>query len=131
MAAELILIIEDNEKNRRLMRDVLHFEGYRTVESETAEEGLRLAGTLSPALVLMDIHLPGMNGIEALGALRADPATRGIPVMAVTASVMPQDRQTVTNAGFDGYQSKPINVKEFLKAVKDTLGRPGKAGKSA
>ena len=131
MAAELILIIEDNEKNRRLMRDVLHFEGYRTVESETAEEGLRLAGTLAPALVLMDIHLPGMNGIEALGALRADPATRGIPVMAVTASVMPQDRQTVTNAGFDGYQSKPINVKEFLKAVKDTLGRPGKAGKSA
>ncbi len=130
MAEELILIIEDNEKNRKLMRDVLHFKGYRTVESENAEEGLRLAGTLAPALILMDIHLPGMNGIEALGVLRADPATRGIPVMAVTASVMPQDRQMVTNAGFDGYQSKPINVKEFLKAVKETLDRSTKAGKS-
>jgi two-component system cell cycle response regulator DivK len=130
MADELILIIEDNEKNRKLMRDVLQFKGYRTVESENAEEGLRLAGTLAPALILMDIHLPGMNGIEALGALRAEPATRSIPVMAVTASVMPQDRQMVTNAGFDGYQSKPINVKEFLKAVKETLDRSTKAGKS-
>ena len=130
MAEELILIIEDNEKNRKLMRDVLQVKGYRTVESETAEEGLRLAGTLAPALILMDIHLPGMNGIEALGALRADPATRGIPVMAVTASVMPQDRQKVTSAGFDGYQSKPINVKEFLKAVKETLDCPRKAGNS-
>ncbi len=130
MAEELILMIEDNEKNRKLMRDVLQFQGYRTVESENAEEGLRMAGTLAPALILMDIHLPGMNGIEALGALRADPATRGIPVMAVTASVMPQDRQMVTNAGFDGYQSKPINVKEFLKAVKETLDRSTRAGKS-
>lgn len=130
MAEELILIIEDNEKNRKLMRDVLQFKGYRTVESENAEEGLRLAGTLAPALILMDIHLPGMNGIEALGALRAEPATRSIPVMAVTASVMPQDRQMVTNAGFDGYQSKPINVKEFLKAVKETLDRSIRAGKS-
>lgn len=130
MAEELILIIEDNEKNRKLMRDVLQFQGYRTVESENAEEGLHMAGTLVPALILMDIHLPGMNGIEALGALRADPATRGIPVMAVTASVMPQDRQMVTNAGFDGYQSKPINVKEFLKAVKETLDRSNKTGKS-
>lgn len=130
MAEELILIIEDNEKNRKLMRDVLQFHGYRTVESETAEEGLRLAGTLAPALILMDIHLPGMNGIEALAALRADPATRGIPVMAVTASVMPQDRQLVTTAGFDGYQSKPINVKEFVAATKKLLDRPHKAGKS-
>ncbi|MGH8694026.1 MAG: response regulator [Burkholderiales bacterium] len=130
MTDKLILIVEDNEKNRKLMRDVLQFQGYRTVESENAEEGLRLAVELAPALILMDIHLPGMNGIEALGALRADPATRGIPVMAVTASVMPQDRQMVTAAGFDAYQSKPINVKEFLKAVKETLDRPSKAGKS-
>ena len=130
MAEELILMIEDNEKNRKLMRDVLQFQGYKTAESENAEEGLRLAAKLAPALILMDIHLPGMNGIEALGALRADPATRGIPVMAVTASVMPQDHQLVTNAGFDGYQSKPINVKEFVAAVKDTLKRPRKAGVS-
>lgn len=130
MAEELILIVEDNEKNRKLMRDVLQFQGYRTAECENAEHGLRLAVELAPALILMDIHLPGMNGIEALGALRADPATRGIPVIAVTASVMPQDRQMVTSAGFDAYQSKPINVKEFLKAVRETLDRPSKAGKS-
>ena len=130
MAEELILMIEDNDKNRKLMRDVLQFQGYRTVESENAEEGLRLAADLAPALILMDIHLPGMNGIEALGALRADPATRGIPVMAVTASVMPQDRQMVTSAGFDGYQSKPINVKEFVAAVQEIVKRPRKAGKS-
>ena len=130
MAEELILMIEDNDKNRKLMRDVLQFQGYRTAESENAEEGLRLAGTLAPALILMDIHLPGMNGIEALGALRADPATRGIPVMAVTASVMSQDRQMVTSAGFDGYQSKPINVKEFVAAVQEILKRPRKAAKS-
>ena len=123
MSAELILMIEDNEKNRKLMRDVLQFQGYRTVESENAEEGLRMAGTLAPALILMDIHLPGMNGIEALRALRADPETRNIPVMAVTASVMPQDRQKVTSAGFDDYQSKPINVKEFPKAVEEILKR--------
>lgn len=129
MAEELILIIEDNEKNRKLMRDVLQVKGYRTVESETAEEGLRLAGTLAPALILMDIHLPGMNGIEALGMLRTDPVTRDIPVMAVTASVMPQDRKMVTAAGFDAYQSKPINVKEFLTAIRETLNRPRKAGK--
>ena len=129
MAGELILIIEDNEKNRKLMRDVLQVKGYRTVESETAEEGLRLAGKLAPALILMDIHLPGMNGIEALGVLRADPAMQSIPVIAVTASVMPQDRQKVTNAGFDGYLPKPIDVKEFLTAVRDTLDRQRKAGK--
>jgi two-component system, cell cycle response regulator DivK len=130
MAEELILMIEDNEKNRKLMRDVLRFQGYKTAESENAEEGLRMAGTLAPALILMDIHLPGMNGIEALGALRADPATRGIPVMAVTASVMPQDHQMVTSAGFDAYQSKPINVKEFVAAIKELLKRPRKEGKS-
>jgi len=130
MAEELILMIEDNEKNRKLMRDVLRFQGYKTAESENAEEGLRMAGTLAPALILMDIHLPGMNGIEALGALRADPATRGILVMAVTASVMPQDRQMVTNEGFDAYQSKPINVKEFVAAIKEILKHPRKAGNS-
>jgi two-component system cell cycle response regulator DivK len=121
MANELILIVEDNEKNRKLERDVLAFHGYRIAEAETAEEGLRLAFESPPALILMDIQLPGMNGIEALGRLRADPRTRGIPVIAVTASAMNQDRQKIMNAGFDGYQSKPINVKEFVAAVRRTL----------
>jgi len=128
MAGELILIVEDNEKNRRLVRDVLQVKGYRTIESETAEEGIRLAQESRPALILMDIHLPGMNGIEALGQLRADPETRGIPVIAVTASVMTHDRQKVLAAGFDGYQAKPISVKAFLEAVRRTLdGRQGGA----
>jgi CheY-like chemotaxis protein len=124
MAGELILIVEDNEKNRRLVRDVLQFKGYQTIESETGEEGLELARSRQPALVLMDIQLPGMDGITALRRLRDDPATRGIRVMAVTASAMTQDRQTILAAGFDGYQSKPINVKAFLEAVQEMLARP-------
>jgi CheY-like chemotaxis protein len=124
MAGELILIVEDNEKNRRLVRDVLQFKGYETIETETGEEGIELARTRHPALVLMDIQLPGMDGISALKALRQDPATRAIRVMAVTASAMTQDRQTILAAGFDAYQSKPINVKGFLEAVQELLARP-------
>jgi len=124
MAGELILIVEDNEKNRRLVRDVLQFKGYETIETETGEEGVELARSRRPALVLMDIQLPGMDGITALKILRQDPATRGIRVMAVTASAMTQDRQTILAAGFDAYQSKPINVKGFLEAVQELLARP-------
>ena len=124
MAGELILIIEDNEKNRRLVRDVLQFKGYETIESETGEEGVELARSRQPALVLMDIQLPGIDGITALKRLREDPATRGMRVMAVTASAMTQDRQTILASGFDGYQSKPINVKGFLEAVQEMLARP-------
>jgi two-component system cell cycle response regulator DivK len=123
MANELILIIEDNEKNRKLARDVLQVKGYQTIESETAEEGLRLARERGPALVLMDIQLPGMDGITALGRLREDPVTRGIPVMAVTASAMTHDRQKIMAAGFDAYETKPIRVKEFLEAVRRLLDR--------
>ena len=124
MAGELILIIEDNEKNRRLVRDVLQFKGYETIESETGEEGVELARSRQPALVLMDIQLPGIDGITALKRLREDPATRGIRVMAVTASAMTQDRQTILAAGFDAYQSKPISVRAFTTAVQDLLARP-------
>ena len=124
MAGELILIVEDNDKNRKLVRDVLAFKGYRLAEAETGEEGVRLARELRPALILMDIQLPGISGIEALGQIRADDATRAIPVMAVTASAMSTDRSTILAAGFDGYQSKPINVKAFLAAVDAVLARP-------
>ena len=123
MANELILIVEDNEKNRKLVRDVLQFRGYQTLEAENAEEGIRLAQESRPALILMDIQLPGMNGIEALRRLRADPRTKKIPVIAVTASAMTHDRQKIMAAGFDGYQSKPINVKEFIAAVREMLDR--------
>jgi two-component system cell cycle response regulator DivK len=130
MAGELILIVEDNEKNRKLVRDVLQFKGYRTIEAETAELGLAMARESQPALVLMDIQLPGMNGIDALAHLRADAATRHIPVLAVTASAMMQDRQRILAAGFDGYQSKPIDVKGFLELVARTLAAGPHGGAS-
>ena len=122
MAGELILIIEDNEKNRKLVRDVLQVKGYKTIESETAEEGLKLALEKSPALILMDIQLPGMDGITALKQLRADPTTNQIPVIAVTASAMTHNRQTMSAEGFDGYQTKPISLKDFLGEVERVLG---------
>ena len=125
MSGKLILVIEDNEKNMKLMRDLLQYEGYEILEADTAEKGLRLAGEYLPALILMDIGLPGMSGFEALKCLRASSATAGIPVLAVTASVMTQDHKKITAAGFDGYQRKPIDIDEFLEAVRDTIERSG------
>ena len=119
----LILIVEDNEKNLKLVRDVLRVKGYATIEATNAEDGIALANAHKPDLILMDIQLPGMNGIDALRVLRADSATAGIPAIAVTASVMQQDRNLITDAGFDGYVGKPINLKEFLDAVRTTLDR--------
>lgn len=121
MAGELILIIEDNEKNRKLVRDLLQVKGHKTIESETAEEGLKLALEKSPALVLMDIQLPGMDGITALKQLRANPQTKSIPVIAITASAMTNNRQAMLAEGFDGYQSKPISLKDFLGEVQRVL----------
>ena len=120
----VILIVEDNEKNMKLVRDVLQVKGYQTLEAATAEDGIALAQAHSPDLVLMDIQLPGMNGIEALRVLRENPATAHIPVIAVTASVMQQDRKLITEAGFDAYIGKPINLKEFLQAVREMIEAP-------
>jgi two-component system cell cycle response regulator DivK len=113
-----VLIIEDNEKNMKLARDVLQVKGYQTLEAATGEEGVRLAKEKLPDLVLMDIQLPGINGIDALKQLRADPKTARIPVVALTASVTPTDRSAITAAGFDAFVSKPISLKEFLDTVK-------------
>ncbi len=124
MTGALILIVEDNDKNRKLVRDVLTFKGYEVIETETGEEGVELARERSPRLVLMDIRLPGIDGVEALRRLRAEETTRGIPVMAMTASVMSEDRQKIMAAGFDAYQSKPIAVQEFVAAVAEVLERP-------
>jgi CheY-like chemotaxis protein len=123
VANELILVVEDNDMSRELVRDVLTVKGYTIVEAETGEEGVRLAQERRSGLVLMDIRLPGIDGIQALGRLRAEAATRGIPVMAMTASVMANDRQKVLDAGFDAFQRKPINVKGFLAAVEQLLER--------
>ena len=128
MANELILITEDNEKNRKLMREALRVTGYQTLETETAEEGVRVAQESSPALILMDLQLPGMDGIAALAALRADPRTKAIPVIAVTASAMTHNRSRVMAAGFDGLQTKPISVMEFLRLVRQVLDRDAGPG---
>jgi two-component system cell cycle response regulator DivK len=121
MPGELILIVEDNEKNLKLVRDLLQVSGYQTLESITAEDGIQIAKESQPALILMDIQLPGMNGIEALKVLRADPTTQKIPVIAVTASVMAQDSKDIMAAGFNGYQRKPIELKGFLEEVRRLL----------
>jgi two-component system cell cycle response regulator DivK len=125
MANELILIVEDNEKNRKLARDVLEVKGYRTIESENAEEGLKLATEKLPALILMDIQLPGMDGITAMKQLKADPNTKAIPIIAITASAMTNNRQAMLAEGFDGYQTKPISLKDFLGEVQRFLPPTG------
>ena len=113
-----VLIIEDNEKNMKLARDVLQAKGYKTLEAVTGEDGVALAKQHVPDLVLMDIQLPGINGIEAFRQIRADANTAKVPVVALTASVTPTDRSAITAAGFDAFVSKPINLKEFLDTVK-------------
>ena len=116
-----ILIVEDNEKNMKHARDVLQAKGYATIEAVTGEDGVRMAIEKKPDLVLMDIQLPGIDGIEALRQVRADPACSAIPIIAFTASVMQADRSQFSAAGFDGFLSKPINIKEFLETVKRVL----------
>ena len=123
MANELILIVEDNPQSLKLVRDTLQVKGYQTIEAETGEEGLRLAHERQPALILMDIQLPGIKGVEALQRLRADPVTHHTPVIAVTASVMPQDRTRIMAAGLDDFQEKPISVRELLATVREILDR--------
>jgi len=123
VANELILIVEDNPQSLKLVRDILQVKGYQTLETETGEEGVRLARERRPALILMDIQLPGINGIEALQRLRADPVTSATPVIAVTASVMTQDRSRIMAAGFNGFQSKPISVNQLLATVRETLDK--------
>ena len=117
----LVLIIEDNDKNLELVRDILQAKGYDTLEAGTAENGLKIARAHAPDLILMDIQLPGMNGIEGLRSLRAEPVTAGIPVVAITASVMLADREQIMRAGFDGFIEKPITVRSFLEVVEGVL----------
>lgn len=121
MSGEMILIVEDQPLNRKLVRDVLQAKGYLTIEAETGEDGVRAAHDHVPALILMDIQLPGISGIEALQRLREDPVTRIIPVIAVTASAMQQNQKEILAAGFDGYLPKPINISSFLEAVRKKL----------
>jgi two-component system cell cycle response regulator DivK len=122
-ARAVVLIIEDNERNRKLARDILIHAGFETIEAGTAEDGLALAVECSPGIVLMDVQLPGIDGVQALQRLRSDPATAAIPVIAVTAFAMKADRERFLAAGFDHYVEKPLDIREFPRQVADTLTR--------
>jgi len=118
MAGERILVVEDNELNMKLFRDILVSTGYRTLEATTGGEAVELATEHTPDLVLMDIQLPDLDGVQALGRLRADERTAAIPVLALTAQAMDGDRERFLAAGFDGYLSKPVNVPALISAVR-------------
>ncbi|HUL96026.1 MAG TPA: response regulator [Usitatibacter sp.] len=123
----IVLLVEDNERNRKLVRTILEFRGYEVVECEDGEPSLDLARKHRPAVVLMDIELPKMDGITALKRLQADPETSAIPVIAVTASVTPSERERVAAAGFSAYIAKPIDVATFGEQVDRIAGRAGAA----
>jgi two-component system cell cycle response regulator DivK len=113
-----ILVVEDNERNMKLFRDVLHASGYRTLEAATGERAVELVFEHRPDLVLMDIQLPDIDGVEALARQRADERFSTVPVLALTAQAMEGDRERFLAAGFDGYLSKPVNIAEFVATVK-------------
>jgi two-component system, cell cycle response regulator DivK len=123
MAGELVLVVEDNEKNMKLFRDVLQATGYETIAATSGEDAVELAATRRPALVLMDVRLPGIDGVEALGRLRRGDATATIPVLALTAQAMSGDRERFLEAGFDGYLSKPVDVVELIRTVEEWCRR--------
>ena len=118
MTGERILVVEDNDKNMKLFRDVLVATGYRTLEATTGGEAVELAIEHAPDLVLMDIQLPDVDGVQALSRLRENERTAAIPVLALTAQAMDGDRERFLAAGFDGYLSKPVNVRELIGIVR-------------
>jgi two-component system cell cycle response regulator DivK len=118
-----VLIVEDNEKNMKLFRDVLQATGYSTLEATTGEEAIELSLSQAPALVLMDVQLPGIDGVEALERLRQNERTASIPVLALTAQAMSGDRERFLEAGFDGYLAKPVDVGALVEAVREHCDR--------
>jgi two-component system cell cycle response regulator DivK len=117
----LILLVEDNPQNMKLATLVLHSDGHIVLQATDAEHGIQLAGSARPALVLMDVNLPGLDGLEATRRLKADPATAMIPVYALTAHAMPDDAARMMAAGCDGYLSKPFHHQELRRLVKQAL----------
>jgi two-component system cell cycle response regulator DivK len=118
MAGEHVLVVEDNEMNMKLLRDVLAASGYRTLEARTGAQAVELAKRHIPEVVLMDVQLPDVDGVEALRRIRADARTAFVPVVAVTAQAMGGDRERFLRAGFDGYLPKPVDVTELLGVVR-------------
>ena len=116
-----ILIVEDNEKNMKLVRDLLQYKGHQTLEAITGMDGVRQAIDHVPDLILMDIQLPDISGIQALALIREQDALRSVPVLAVSASVMPEEQQKIVTSGFDAFITKPINIKQFIDSVQRFL----------
>jgi two-component system cell cycle response regulator DivK len=135
MTPRRILVVEDNPLNLKLVRDVLQFAGYDVIEAQSGEEGLRVAQEDPPDLVLMDLQLPGIDGTETMRRMREGSLGRDVPVVAVTAFAMAEDRERASLAGFDGYVEKPISVRElpgqieaFLAGASEATGKdPGRA----
>ena len=121
MAGERILLVEDNPQNRRLAQFLLQAHGYSVYEATTGEAALALAKTLRPALILMDLQLPGVDGYAVTQRLKEDPVTAAIPVVALTAYAMPGDREKALAAGCAGYITKPIDTRAFPAAVQQYL----------
>ena len=121
MSESRILVVEDNPKNLKLMRDVLTYAGYEVIEATSGEDGVRMAGETSPDLVLMDLQLPGIDGAEALRRIRASEVNPDVPVVAVTAFAMNDDRERAFESGFNGYVEKPISVPRLPQQVRDFL----------
>jgi two-component system, cell cycle response regulator DivK len=118
LAEPLVLIVEDNERNLELVRDLLELRGFRTLEATSATAGIALASEYEPDVVLMDVQLPDLDGVNALRHLRANPATASIPILALTAFAMKEDRARFLEAGFDGYLMKPVDIRTLPDEVR-------------
>ncbi len=119
--AKVILVVEDDSKSLKLIRDLLQASGYKTIEATDGEQGVDLAKAKKPDLILMDIQMPEMDGLEATRILKADATTRNIPILALTSYAMKGDRERILEAGCDGYLAKPIDIQELLKKVAEHL----------
>ena len=120
--AKTVMIVEDNELNMKLFHDLLEAQGYRTVTTRNGIEALELARQHHPDLILMDIQLPEVSGLEVTKWLKEDPALKSIPVVAVTAFAMKGDEDRIREGGCEAYLSKPISVGKFLETVRQFLG---------
>lgn len=121
MAQPTILIIEDNETNLELATTLLETKGFTIISARTAEEGLRLAQQELPDLILMDFSLPGMDGLTAIRSLKANPATRHLAVIGLTANAMKGDEEIALEAGCNGYLTKPIDTRTFASTIKNFI----------
>lgn len=121
MAAKTVLIIEDNELNMKLVKRLLQLGSYQVLEAENAEQGIKIAGIHHPDLILMDIQLPGMDGLSATRAIKKDDALKNIPVVALTSYAMQGDEEKAIEAGCVGYLTKPVNTRNFLREIDQYL----------